>query len=124
MTDYIRAYDNPTNVFHKEARALADKLSTDTILTLRGTDTGVLRWKSNGRVVPHDCAILAYAIGIGVSVSACYRVRDRELAGFLSKYRRSSAGKEPSDEMRVEARAAHGPGAKIVNIITGREFVT
>lgn len=124
MIDYVRAYDNPTNVYYREARALADKLRTDTELTLRGLDTGTLRWDSNGRVVPADCARLAYAIGIGVSLDACNRVRDRELAGFLSEYRNSSAAREPSAEMRAEARAAHGPGAKIVNLFTGREFVT
>lgn len=121
MTDYVRAYDNPTNIYHKEARTLADKLRSDTILTLRGADKGVLRWKSNNSVVPWDCAQLAYALGIRISVSACRRVRDRELARFFSEYRDSCADKNPSSEELSEMRAAFGKG-KVVNIITGREI--
>lgn len=124
MTDYVRAYDNPTNVYHREARKMADDLRTETRLTKRGINAGVLRWKSNDSVVPEDCAKLAYALGIRVSLPACDRVRDQELVRFLSAYRRSRAGKSPSAEERSEARAAFGANANVVNIFTGREFTT
>lgn len=131
MTDYIRAYDNPTNIYYREARKLADDLRTETILELppanrffkRGRQRGVLRWKSNNAVVPDDATRLAYAIGIRVSVAACKRVRDAELAKFFSEYRDSSAGRGLTAEESVEARAAFGRGAKVINIITGRETV-
>lgn len=123
MTDYVRAYDNPTNVYYREARKLADQLRTDTILTVRGFDTGVLRWKSNNAVVPDDAAKLAFALGIRVSLYACNRVRADELVRFFSEYRRSSAGQGLTSEQREEARAAFGRGAKVVNITTGKEIV-
>jgi hypothetical protein len=124
MTDYVRAYDNPTNIYYREARQLADRLRTDTNLTVRGINAGVLRWKSNGAVVPADCARLAHAIGIRVSIDSCDRVRDAELSRTLARYRRANRDRQPSNEERAEARAAFGPDAKIVNIFTGREFTT
>lgn len=75
MKDYVRAYDNPTNVYYTEARRLADKLRTDTILTLRGIQRGVLRWKGSDAVVSENAAKLAYALGIRVCPDACRRIR-------------------------------------------------
>lgn len=124
MTDYVRAYDHPTNVYHKEARRLADQLRTETTLVKRGINRGVLRWKSNNKVVPEDAANLAYAIGIGVSLSACQRVRDAELARFFSEYRNSCAVQKPSADEQAERVAAFGRGATIINIITGEKYTT
>lgn len=124
MTDYVRAYDNSANLYHKEARKLADQLRQETTLELRGINAGVLRWKSNTAVVPEDCAKLAYAIGIKVSLEVCDRVRNQELIRFFNEYRKTQAGKGMSPEELFEARAAFGTGAKVINLITGRETIT
>jgi hypothetical protein len=124
MTDYVRAYDNPANVYHREARILADKLRTDTQLTTRGPQTGVLRWKSNGQVIPEDCARLAYAIGISINLDACNRARDADFSSFLARYRSARANRQPSAEEAYERRAAFGPGATVIDIFTGQEYKT
>lgn len=126
MTDYVRAYDNPQSPYYTEARKLADDLRLETNLTTRGVEAGVLRWKSNGRVVPKDCAALARSIGIGINIDACNVAREREDADAISRYlhARANRSKDQDTEERAARRAAFGPGHTVVNVFSGEEIVT
>lgn len=44
----------------------------------------------------------------------------------LSEYRANQARRTPEEieQQRLEARAAHGPGVELVNIITGERYTT
>lgn len=92
------------------------------ITALAYSDDGgkVWRWRSNNQVVPLG-AVKSY--DIPADLDAQKKAYDLELHNFLSEYRELHKN-GPSDEERAEARAAHGPGVKLVNVITGREWVT
>ena len=79
----------------------------------------VWRWTSNDRVCPLDAC---EEYGIPCDVVAQEATRDRELDAFLAEYRANYRG--PSAEQRAEARAAHGEGVELVNVITGETWTT
>jgi hypothetical protein len=110
MTDYVTAYKNPTSMYHREAIRLAASLTTEA--TIVG---GVIRWNSNNRVVPQDCAILAAHIGLPVCVATCDDERAADLRAFLKTY-----DPTPTAEDMAEMRAAFGAGTTVVNVLTGR----
>lgn len=85
---------------------------------------GVARWKTNGRAIPADVAAIYGATGrlSAATVRGTARARDRETAEFLAEYRRTYRG--PSSEERAEARAAFGPGVRLVNVVTGKGWTT
>jgi hypothetical protein len=89
-------------------------LLNDTTLTA----DGLLRWKSNDQVPPAEYVERAYALGMAVNPTLCAQVRTTELRAFLAEYRKND--RPMSAEEMAEARAAHGPGTTLVNIITGR----
>jgi hypothetical protein len=77
---------------------------------------GIRRWRSNDQVPPSDCLT---AMGItSPELARMEDVRDAELTNFLAEYRANQT--EPTAEERFEMRAAFGPGATVVNVITGR----
>lgn len=82
---------------------------------------GVMRWKSNGRVPPHEYVMDAFMKGLPVRALKCDAERDRETREFLAAYRANPP--QLSAEDLAEARAAFGVGAKVVDIITGRRIV-
>jgi len=119
MTDYIRIYESPrTRNELDEAEGLATKYHMATTMD----DDGAVRWLSNGRVPPADIIDFWAYLGLPVNVAACTRKRDAETARFLAEYRANA--RPPSREERIEARAAHGPGVRLVNVITGKSFIT
>ncbi len=78
---------------------------------------GIRRWKSNDQVPPSDCLT---AMGVtGPELARMEDVRDAELTNFLAEYRAQQPA-EPSAEQLFEMRAAFGPGAQVVNVLTGR----
>jgi hypothetical protein len=79
---------------------------------------GVMRWISNGSVVPKEIALAAKSLGLAVDINACAEARDRELRALLAEYRKRDH--TPTPEQMVEMRAAFGPEAEVVNIITGK----
>lgn len=84
---------------------------------------GVVRWRSNGRVAPADCVLQFEEAGCpGVSVSASEAAREAELQSLFSQTR--ATGFRLSLEDALEARAAFGPGAELVNVLTGRRVRT
>jgi hypothetical protein len=114
MTDYISGYEGNGH-YQREARDVADRLRSEATIT-----EGVIRWNSNGTVPPIECVALAAHIGLPVDATACDRVRDAETTAFLAEYRKNQRGRKPSAEERFGLRAAHGRGARVVNVLTGR----
>ena len=85
------------------------------------TDDGkVWRWASNDRCVPLDAA---KDYGIPIDLVAQSAARNKETDALLAAYRAMNSG-PPSAEEIAEARAAHGRGVELVNIVTGRRFTT
>jgi hypothetical protein len=83
-------------------------------------DGAVFRWRSNAQVVPDDILI-----DVGVDpdlIKVCANVRDKEFRALLMEYRANYKG--PTPEERAEARAAHGPGSILVNLLTGDTWRT
>ena len=83
---------------------------------------GVMTWKSNGRVPFDDMLEAALAEGFPVDLTKSAAERDRQNTAFLRAYR-ANPPKLTAEDL-AEARAAHGPGVTLVNIVTGRKFVT
>lgn len=52
--------------------------------------------------------------------------RDKHTEEFLAEYRQRQANRTPEQirESRMEARAAMGPGVRMVNIFTGEKWTT
>jgi hypothetical protein len=83
-----------------------------------GTDEtdGILRWKSNGRVVPAS----AYRDAYCTPPAGSAEVERQEGEAFLEAYRRlpHEHDAETLDEMRRE----FGAGSTVVNVVTGRRI--
>jgi hypothetical protein len=85
---------------------------------------GELRWRSNDQVIPlHVWRESEMADPQPAAQEAVYR---RELRAFLADYRRAQARRTPEQiaEQRAEARAAHGPGVTLVDVVTGERYRT
>lgn len=86
-------------------------------------DGQVYRWTSNNRVPPAD-AIKSY----GIDKLPMFHqrthdiVREEETLAALEEYRERMKDYQPSAEEIHEMRAAFGPGATVVNVITGQRF--
>lgn len=84
------------------------------------------RWKASDNCVPNDVMRIAYAFGIvsypAVEVTAATRAEDTRQ--FVAQYRAAQAEQPIGAEQRVEARAAFGPGATVVDVISGRTYTT
>lgn len=88
------------------------------------TDDGkVWRWVSSDNCVPEDCAM---EYGIPIDRAAQAVAHNADLTTFAASYREAMANRPPAEveAERREARAAHGPGVELVNIITGTRFIT
>lgn len=87
-------------------------------------EDGVYRWTSNGNIPPADC-YNSHSIDQlpNFDLKKQLAVHERELAAFFEEYRRHQPA-EPSAEELYEARAAHGPGVELVDVISGRRFTT
>ena len=78
------------------------------------------RWESNNSVAPLDAC---REHGIPCDEAAQAAAREAELVAFAAAYR-ARQPKQPSAEQRAEARAAHGAGVVLVDVLTGRRFTT
>ena len=83
---------------------------------------GVMTWKSNGRVPFDDMLEAAKAEGWPFDLAKSRAVREAQVDAFLKAYRKNPPKLTAED--RAEARAAHGPGVTLVNVVTGRRFTT
>ena len=89
---------------------------------------GVYRWWSNDRVpfsdMLNDFRDLSLLTQKDVLKSEEARNADNEV--FFAEYREAQKhrSQEQIAEERFEARAAHGPGVELVNVITGEKYTT
>lgn len=114
MTSYARQHDI--------AQMGKRKLGRDFTI-----EAGVVRWTSNGRVAPGDCAeILRDHYGHPVDMAAHAIARDAEVSKSIAAYRRTQATRTPEQvaEWRAMARAAHGPGVRLIDVVTGEAYTT
>lgn len=81
---------------------------------------GVWRWKSSNNV-PFDDMLEKNGISVAVR-KACAEARDKDNAEFAETYRKRMENYVPSAEEMYEMRAAFGPGAVVVNVLTGRKI--
>ena len=88
---------------------------------LFGAD-GVVRWKSNNRVMPSDCRVVLSKTAYRdlFDEEASKAAEEAETAAFLQSYRKRQANRRISAEERYEMQAAFGKGATVVDVITGR----
>lgn len=87
---------------------------------------GIVRWKSNERIPFSDMLILWHQNGKKFNLELSLLVRKAEDAQLISRYRANKAARTPEQirEEQAQARAAFGPGAKIVDVFTGEQFTT
>ena len=85
-------------------------------------ENGVYVWATNGRIPPND-AIVEYGIDKlpGFNQELHNQVRNEQTSSFLADYKEKMKNHKPSAEELYEMRAAFGPGATVVNIITGKK---
>jgi hypothetical protein len=82
----------------------------------------VFRWKESGNVVPPDCLERAFIAQPPGQEAA--RTEEREEA--FQRYRQQQANRTDAQKeaQRQEARAAHGEGTDMVNVVTGERWTT
>lgn len=89
------------------------------------TDDGgqTWRWASNDRLVPVDAA---RDHGVPVDPVIHAAAVEAETTAFLESYRKAMKRRSPAAVAaeRAEARAAHGPGVTLVNVVTGESYTT
>lgn len=124
MTRFERELNGSLGVYwaenaKKEIRKMEERQMNGEIFF--GAD-GVVRWKSNNRVMPKDCReILSHTVYRDLfSEEASRAAEDAETAAFLESYRKSYRG--PGEEEKAEMRAAFGTGTTVCNIITGERI--
>lgn len=85
----------------------------------------VHRWASNNAIPFDDMFALWEALGYvdAAERAAAKEWKDEETSAFLTEYRKVNKGRKRSAEELHEMRAAFGPGATVVDVITG-ETVT
>lgn len=114
--DYVALYQDKSNhVYRREVDRVASHCQDPEHATF--TD-GVMRWTCNGAVPPEDIVALAKHLGMPVDIERTNQARGDELRSIIARMRAND--RPMSEEEKAEARAAHGPGAVIVNVITGR----
>jgi hypothetical protein len=87
-------------------------------------DQGIYRWISNGSVPPSE---IVHSLGLCTRDELRHtQARGYDLAAFAVEYRKCQAERTPEQiaEQRAEARAAMGPGVKLVNVISGETYTT
>lgn len=101
--------------FQKEATKVAGKFYTDAYVI-----NGVVRWKSNDQVPPADILELWHHLNRPFDYDLSKTVSQLETTQALEAYKRQMASHVYSDEEKAEMRAAFGPGATVVDVITGQ----
>lgn len=121
MTDYIKGYTDKRAPYHGEAVRLVEGFQEPN----HTIDAhGVMRWNSNGRVPPKDVCELAVHVGLPVDLAACDTERKIDTDAAIDAYIKAQRDQPISAEIRANARAAHGPGVTLVDVISGRRFTT
>lgn len=108
---------------HNEQKRLKLIAQFDTDATVK---EGIVRWNSNNQVPPDEVLQTWESAGKAFDITKSLAARDDDLNDFLETYRIAQANRSPEQiaEERAMARAAFGPGEKVVNALTGEEYVT
>lgn len=85
---------------------------------------GVARWKSNGQVPPNELLTLWAHYGKPFDLEDTKEARERDLDEHLKQYREARRKHGFTEEEKMEARAAFGPGVVVEDVLTGHRFTT
>lgn len=96
----------------RERDELREKLKTET-----ATKNDALYWVSVDRPVPMSC----FKDADVTPPAGQQKAYDDYNDAFISDYKRKMKNHRHSDEEMFEMRAAFGPGATVVNVITGKK---
>ena len=99
----------------REIAKMEERVDNDEIRTSIG---GGAFWNSNGRYLPEEQAVILSYTDFPFSLEETNRARETQTAAFLENYRSNYTG--PSTEERAEMQAVFGPGATVIDIITGQ----
>ena len=117
--NYADDLKSPMRWQRERAEELKNSLETQTTID----EKGIMRWTTNNHVPPLDCLEFAkFGLKMPVNVPASVAQGDKETQEAIQAYREHQAAREISLEERFEMEAAFGKGAKIVDIITGKEI--
>lgn len=121
--DYVALAKNPETPewLKRELRRVEEQLR-DTI-TESG---GILRWPETRNIPPRDYLLYADYLRLPFNLKRTLEAQKVEEEIAMEEYRESRRNMTAEDieEARLEARAAHGPGVVLVNVITGEKFRT
>ena len=84
---------------------------------------GVLYWRlpNENRVTPLDVAGYYYAKMHGdIDLVKHHRAEVAQSRAWIKSYRESMKDYEPSEEEKMEMRAAYGENAKVIDVFTGK----
>ena len=88
----------------------------------------VLRWVSSGNCLMADAVALLERVACATSehVAATAIASDADTVVAFARYRKAQAERSPAEvaEAQAEARAAHGPGVTLVDVISGERWTT
>jgi hypothetical protein len=102
----------------KEVEQAVKNANENTIMESDGS----IKWKSNGNYIPDDfCEKLEYAKYF-FSRKATAEKRDEQVSEFIKNYTNSK--KDLSQEEKIELDANNKPGTSIVDVISGRKYIT
>lgn len=110
----------PSNGFEKNQKARAEKLVSE-FETEAFVEAGVVRWKSNNSVPPTEILDLWKHVGKPFDMEKSLASREADTTKFIAEYRERMKNYPHSPEELAEMRVAFGPGAEVVNIITGKK---
>jgi hypothetical protein len=112
---YITNLETPRFPWQRtEALKMAEKLKTEVTYT-----NGIVRWQ-NGNLLPTDLAEFAAYLKLPVNLKSHEKARNEDLTAFAAAYHQNQ--KPPTAEELYEMRAAFGPGATVVDIISGQKI--
>jgi hypothetical protein len=85
---------------------------------------GVPRWTASGNVPPDDTVALIIAFGLagGIDAVAASAAYAEQTAEAIAAYRRERELQGYSDEELAQMAAAFGPGATVVDALTGQRI--
>lgn len=104
----------------KNAEKEIEKMQAQVANNEINTDAnGGAYWNSNNRYIPEDCAEILSYTDFEFNIEETARAREAQNAEFLANYRKNH---KTTAEERMEAHAAFGKDAHIINIITGERI--
>lgn len=114
---YLKDYLSGIEFREKDAERVIKQFETDAYVI-----DGVIRWKSNDRIPPNDILELWHYKGKDFDYEKSVAISDHETTLSLRAYRDRMKNYSPSPEELSEMRSAFGSGAKVVDVITGKEI--